>query len=401
LNNLDIGPATYASESEIFSLFKNRYRRTFQQDNKPFEAVMPAWNMATVEQAFADAAVDPSRWNAAMDVAGMATGSFGAALLPISGYLPNFPCSGSVSEGFDTFIRDGWYQRDARVAGVPTMNARGVMVDLDIMNFDDIKRHAFYQEFLAPQGLRWFAGVKVASGDDLWCLAIQRSIAQGPFSPVEQKALAKVSTQLSSAAALARAVGFAGAQSAVEAFELSGSAVVLLNRRAEIIRLNPSAEKLLGRGLRVAGKRLVSHDSQASAALDRALRTLLWNTAGSALHPPVALPRTGLRPLLAYPVKLSGVTANVLADCQALLVLVDPEKRGGPPEASLRSGFGLTAAEARLAARLAAGETIDAVAGELGIAKETARNQLKSIFAKTGVRRQAELVALFARLLGG
>ena len=59
----------------------------------------------------------------------------------------------------------------------------------------------------------------------------------------------------------------------------------------------------------------------------------------------------------------------------------------------------MTVAEARLAARLACGEALETIADDLKITKETARFHLKRVFAKTGVRRQAELVALFARLL--
>jgi DNA-binding CsgD family transcriptional regulator len=70
-------------------------------------------------------------------------------------------------------------------------------------------------------------------------------------------------------------------------------------------------------------------------------------------------------------------------------------------DAQLRELFGLTAAEARLASRLAAGDCLETVADELGVAYETARNQLKAIFAKTETHRQAELVALLARLLAG
>jgi DNA-binding CsgD family transcriptional regulator len=165
--------------------------------------------------------------------------------------------------------------------------------------------------------------------------------------------------------------------------------------------LNRSAESVLGDGIRVSKKRLVSDDPNATSALYRALHALLWSNLDSSLLPPVCLPRAGRQPLLAYPLKLASMSANALAGCRALLVIVDPEKRSHPPEAVLRTGFGLTAAEARLAARLATGVTIETAADKLGVAKETARNQLKSIFSKTGVHRQAELVALFASLFGG
>jgi DNA-binding CsgD family transcriptional regulator len=58
----------------------------------------------------------------------------------------------------------------------------------------------------------------------------------------------------------------------------------------------------------------------------------------------------------------------------------------------LRSHFGLTPAEARLALQLVAGETLRVAAGKLSITYETARTQVKSIFNKTGTCRQAELV---------
>ena len=111
------------------------------------------------------------------------------------------------------------------------------------------------------------------------------------------------------------------------------------------------------------------------------------------------LPRRARRPILAYPTRLTTVSASVFADCQALLVFVDLERRASPPREALLSSFGLTAAEARLAIRMASGAALETVADELRISKETARNQLKAVFHKTGVRRQAELVALLASFL--
>jgi DNA-binding CsgD family transcriptional regulator len=198
---------------------------------------------------------------------------------------------------------------------------------------------------------------------------------------------------------LARLLAFAAANAAVEAFEITGLAIALLDRRGEVLRLNRAAEALLCAALRVIEKRITSHDRLATAALDRAIHPLLWAETPSALPAPVVLPRRARRPILAYPVKLTTVSASVFADCQALLVFVDLERRARPPQEALLSSFGLTTAEARLAMRMASGAALETVADELRISKETARNQLKAVFQKTGVRRQAELVALLASFL--
>ena len=39
-------------------------------------------------------------------------------------------------------------------------------------------REQYYQQFLRPHKMRWFAGVKVGDGEDVWCLSIQRTIEQ-------------------------------------------------------------------------------------------------------------------------------------------------------------------------------------------------------------------------------
>jgi len=357
------------------------------------------WDLSVLEKAFADAAVDPSLWNNAMAVASEVTGGNGAAMFPISGRLPFLPHCEQIAACLNTYISDGWINRDERYRGLSSIMRRGVATDLDFATIEEINRHPYYQEFLASHGLRWFAGVLVSSGSDQWCLSIQRSIKAGPFSHDEQSQLAKVSPSLSSAAAIARALGFSAAKVALEAFELSGTAIVLLNRAGEPIRLNRRAEKLLGNGLRISKKRLAADARDATDCLDRSLRKLLWVDLGSALMPPVRLPRQGQQPLLAYPLKLSTMTENIFSHAHAMLVLIDLERRNRPPEASLQELFGLSSAEARLASRIATGESIDRIADEFRISKETARNHLKSIFAKTGVHRQAEFVALMASLL--
>ena len=69
-----------------------------------------------------------------------------------------------------------------------------------------------------------------------------------------------------------------------------------------------------------------------------------------------------------------------------------------PSEAQLRRLLDLTVAEARLARLLASGDTLELVAQKLCIKLTTARSQLAAIFSKTGIRRQAKLVAILSRI---
>jgi DNA-binding CsgD family transcriptional regulator len=60
--------------------------------------------------------------------------------------------------------------------------------------------------------------------------------------------------------------------------------------------------------------------------------------------------------------------------------------------AELATRFGLTPAEGRVAAQLAQGKSVREIALELHVTHHTVRSQLKSVFQKTGTRRQGELI---------
>ncbi|TJV53918.1 MAG: helix-turn-helix transcriptional regulator, partial [Mesorhizobium sp.] len=175
-----------------------------------------AFDFDAIGVAFVEAALDPSRWDAAMEVAEKATGSAGALLFDIKGHLPLVPCSRTMAPALDTYVRDGWINRDERYRLVNFLDRKGVTSEFDLLTSDDIAKHPYYQEFLAPFGLRWCAAVKIAAGDDFWALSLQRSIQQGPFTPDEMRQLADLSKQLGSVAAVARAIGFGRADAALD-----------------------------------------------------------------------------------------------------------------------------------------------------------------------------------------
>ena len=100
------------------------------------------------------------------------------------------------------------------------------------------------------------------------------------------------------------------------------------------------------------------------------------------------------RPLIGTLTLLSEDPRTVLAtwaDCA-----------GTPSEASLQcfgEAFRLTPAERRLARYLASGGCLTDAAKSFGVSRHTVRNQLRSIFDKVGVQRQADLTRLI--LTGG
>lgn len=92
----------------------------------------------------------------------------------------------------------------------------------------------------------------------------------------------------------------------------------------------------------------------------------------------------------------SEMPADEDDDRNVILFIENPGWRTKNNIHRLEKNYGLTPTEARLASLIAEGSSIAEVAGLLGISIGTARVHLKRIFAKTGTRRQAELVHLIA-----
>lgn len=358
-----------------------------------------AFDIEAISGAFAEAALDPLRWPAAMEVVSTATRSYGAMLFDINSHLPGIPRSCAMEPSFDAYVQSGWIDRDVRFRIAPIIVQRGVATDFDILTADQISQHAYYQEFLAHFGLRWFAGVKVAAGDDFWCLSIQRTIEQGPFGGGELLELAAFSKQLGTAAALANAIGFARAEAALDAFCASGTPAAMLGRNGIVIAMNDPAERLLDQDFRIVSGRIVFGDRNSADAFDRNLSALLRKPGSAAMAPPIQMqrPRSSRRPLLAYVLRLPRVTQSALSPCQVAVVFIDPHVRPRAADTALMSCFGLTRAEAKLAGMLSGGECLATAAEQLCITYETARNQLRAVFAKTETHRQSDLMAMLAR----
>ena len=91
----------------------------------------------------------------------------------------------------------------------------------------------------------------------------------------------------------------------------------------------------------------------------------------------------------------SNPALRVLEQQSVVAVFVsDPERGPDICVQTLIELYDLTPAEAKIAARLAAGLSPAAIAEELDVQVNTVRVHMRAIFSKTQVRRQTDLVRL-------
>jgi DNA-binding CsgD family transcriptional regulator len=181
--------------------------------------------------------------------------------------------------------------------------------------------------------------------------------------------------------------------------------VVFVDEHRNRLGANRHAQEMLlaGDGLVARGDTVRAAIAAESAELDRLLSGALNHAGGRtpSAGGPLSITRpSGAHPLsvLVVPLRTRPESLGVRRPAAAIFV-GDPDIRlDSSNEQHLRELYALTPGEARLAARLAQGKSIEEAAAAIGITVNTARAYLKRIYGKTGVRRQPELVRLL--LLG-
>jgi len=358
---------------------------------------MKDWHL--VERAFLDAALGHATWNTAMNVVTQVTGSAGALLFPVGGRLAVVPQSDSMAAPTEAYFRGGWHERDERWAGLSHLKSRGITTEFDYTSPEAMGKSGYYEDFLRPHRLRWFAAMAVRSGDEFWSLSLQRTIEQGPFQMGDLRVLRTLSKRLYSAADITRAVGSALIDGAAIAFQQSQTAAVFIGRFGNVIIANQPAQVLFRQGdVRIANGRLGLRTQSASFRLEEAMKNVL-DGRDRVSSKAVLAPRPEGRGLVVRVIPFEERNDNPLSRCQAVVILHDLDRRRHQQKEDWPELFGLSAGECRLIEALLDGLSVEQAGERMGLSRETIRSRLKDIFGKTQVSRQGELVALFSRLL--
>ncbi|MDG4718505.1 MULTISPECIES: DNA-binding response regulator [Thalassospira] len=170
----------------------------------------------------------------------------------------------------------------------------------------------------------------------------------------------------------------------LDLFELG---VVAVDDAMTILHMNAQAAELM------RGSSLVKSGSQGKLILEPTPDGL-----AAFLHPPSNMTP---RPHQSYAIERDGEKLSVLirrvpkktdGKTTFMVILVDPAQQKPPAIDDLMDLFGLTRSEAKLTQKLAEGLALDQAAELVGISHSSARTYLKTIFSKTGVNRQPQLM---------
>jgi DNA-binding CsgD family transcriptional regulator len=347
------------------------------------------------------AALDPALWPEIMEEFARAASATGAVLLQSDVRTPDVPRTAGVEELMKGYFAEGWPTRDTRAErGVPLLLAgKTVITDEDFITLDEMRREPHYWDFMRPLGFQWFAGVAFLAGSALWVLCLQRSPREGPYDAADKRVLAELPPLMTASATLSAAIGRKVISGVTNALDLIRQPALVIDRFGRVLDHNSAAAGMLDNEIRLRGRRLAVRDRAAQTALDRAIARLCAapeNATSAAAS--VVVRREPRSPVVARIVPIPAAAGGPFFGARALITLTELDRTSAPDLSLLVTSLGLSRAEARLAAALAGGAALSAVAEQLGLSRETLRNQLKAIFAKTDTYRQSELVALLSRL---
>ncbi|MET3840690.1 helix-turn-helix transcriptional regulator [Bradyrhizobium sp. OAE829] len=364
-------------------------------------------------EAIYDAAPEPANWPQALDKIVGCFDDVGAILQwrKDDGTFGTIATESLMGAQQD-YIEGGWSQRDIKANraiergyffnGTP-------FCDRHVCSEDELRSDPFCATFLTKHGLGWFGAVAVSPHPQIGVLlSIQRDLKKKQqYSDDELDSLAhlgrhvekslRLSIRLLETRATNLAVGEALARIDVGVFALDSGGRLLF--------ANSSGQRLVGNVLELVDDHLrIRHRPSQNAFEGEIARTTVSDSHDltSRSKPIIVQSRSSKQRWVFYVLPIAGpsnLTEEFLTRTRAIVLAVE-QKIGEPADPALvRDVFGLTLGEARVAALVGSGVALEDTAARLGVGKETVRTMLKSVFRKLGVSRQAELVALLARMM--
>lgn len=274
-----------------------------------------------------------------------------------------------------------------------------------IFSQSEQRKTEFYNDYFIPQNKLHALGALLArDGNHTLLFAAQRGKIAGTFGDEEARLMSILAPHVIRAVQVHRKISSVTAEKelALGALDHLRAGVILTNRLGAPQFFNRAARRMLsdGEGISVSRDRLALPTVAETARLHRLITCAAQGIRGVAcggdMRVNLPLSNAFLHCLVA-PVSLAFSARLDLAlpsGCVAIF-LSQPGGLQLSPE-RLVALYGISLAEARLAAILATCKSLEQAASILGVTIHTVRSQLKSVLAKTGTHSQSELLMLLA-----
>ena len=344
-----------------------------------------------------EAAFNPGEWVGVLDRIGTATRSVGGCMVLLDGLALLGVMASEV-------IRD--ISREANANPHPA-TLRRLEYHYATRPFGFIASSEFYPRVLldgdplvqtklaAGFGYDAVTLIPMPSGETA-AFSIDRPVANGPFRPEDLGRLNAFYPDLARAALVAARLRLEQARAVVSTLDALGLPAAMLGASGAVRASNRLLEEVSDRLMPVAfGAMAVAHPGadRLFQEVVRASRAGFHRLVRSIPVPAV----DDKPPLVLHVLPLRRSAHDIFQGADTLVAVTTVSPTVSAPSPSVLMGlFDLTPAEVRLASALAEGGTLRAAAASAGIAYSTARRYLESIFAKTGVSQQSQLVALLA-----
>ena len=347
-----------------------------------------------------EAVLSPQGWTGALDVLSTALGGHSCNLIAHDRASRNVAFISSTEMGRWNELwgqNTDWAVDLCSPRGQPRVQAGSrSLLQSDLFSEDEVNYSRFYQEIAGPSGCRHWASASFLLNGDAWCLPVFRPT---PFTRSDTARFSEVSYHLARIVRISRTANGAWETSALSALDHFGRAAMTVDRSGRIDAMNAAAAATMSPDFCVRGGRLSATGRANQDRIDALLHAIRSATPDAFLEGPVAVvTRDGLPWLAIDTLPLAPRAAEAFSGARAILVVSDLTETTALAAGALQAIFGLTPAEARVALALRRGLSLGEMARDFGVGSVTVRSHLKSIFAKTGTRRQAELVAVLARI---
>lgn len=348
-----------------------------------------------------ECSVVPELWPDVLDELALITDSTGGMLFSARKAV-NWTASENVFEAFETYVRDGWFDKCPRRTCMVGKSQPTFFVEQDFWSEEELANNPFYRDFFHPRGLGWSAGtlLQMPTGDNI-VFSIERQLEQGPIERNHVDRLNQLRPHLLRSAFVSARLGLQRAQGAGETLSRFGLPALVLDAAGKFVEANERAQSITDHvKFNLPDKRVAFVDRRAGAFLASALERLDGVSSADSLSFPVRN-ADGHAVFVGHvmPVKLAA--HDIFANSYALLFFTPLDKTRAPSTDLMRSLFDLTVAETRVAKGLMQGRTLAEIAEDGSVSINTVRSQFSSVLEKTGCGRQSELVGLLANIALG